>query len=287
MKQSYFLIFSVLIIFGCSKEEPVIIEQPIIDELIDPSNSNALSEVLILPAGSQNENGNPPNSSNSNQAPEVLNPINTVLSSNGSTAPLSFSYSNVDGNLGGCYVQIAGADNYFLVPYNSTSNSAGNLQLPLGIPTNVDEGDFCVNFCVYDTNGLISNIVTTCVNVLRLGTGAVQVSLSWNTSSDQDLYVTDPNGEIISYTNTSSSSGGQLDRDDTNGYGPENIYWLDDAPDGTYNVKVNDYSGTSFQNEVYLTVSGPNQSRNFTGTTQNGSTIDIVTFTKVGDNLTF
>ena len=284
MKNSILLFLSILFIFSCTKEETTLVPT---GGLVDPGNANALSSVLVMPSGTQSVNGNPPTSSSSNIAPQALNLNSSVTSSNGSTAPLSFSYSNVNNNLGGCYVQIDGAGNYFNVPYNSNSSDSGELQVPLGIPTNVDGGEFCVNFCVYDESGLISNVVTTCVNVLRLGTGAVQVSLSWNTSTDQDLYVTDPNGEEISYLNVASISGGQLDRDDTDGYGPENIFWLEDAPDGVYNVKVNDYSETSTPNTVYLTVSGPNQSQNFNSVTQNGNTVNIVSFTKSGDNLIF
>jgi len=111
--------------------------------------------------------------------------------------------------------------------------------------------------------------------------------LSWDNTSDQDLYVTDPTGETIYYSNESSSSGGQLDRDDVDGFGPENIFWTDNAPNGTYNVRVNDYDYTSSPTTFYVTVSGPNTSRNFTGTTQSGSTADVVTFRKNGDNISF
>lgn len=191
------------------------------------------------------------------------------------------------GNIGGCYVQIDGAGNYFTLPYSTISNSSGDLKLPIGIPTNVDEGQFCVNFSIFDTKGLVSNVVTTCVDILRLGTGAIQISLSWNNSTDQDLYVTDPNGDVIFYDNYSSRSGGELDRDDVNGFGPENIYWLENAPDGTYTVRVNDYDFSPFATTFYVTVSGPNQSQSFEGQTQNGSTTNVVTFRKDGNQLRF
>lgn len=282
MKNSIFLMLFAFVIFSCSQEPE---QDP--GALIDPGNPDALSQVLIMPSGTQSNSGNPPNPSNSTEAPEVINLVSSITSSNGSTTPLVFQYSNVNENLGGCYVQIDGAGEYFTIPYNSTSGNSGDLQLPIGIPSNVDEGEFCVIFCVYDINGLVSNVVSTCVNVLRLGTGAIQISLSWNTPTDQDLYVIDPTGEEISYLNVISASGGQLDRDDLNGYGPENIFWLENAPDGSYNVKVNDYEVTSTPNTFYITVSGPNQSRTFNGETQNGNTVDVVTFTKSGDNLTF
>ncbi len=256
-------------------------------QLVDPSDANALSEVLIMPAGTESNRGAAPAPSGEAEAPTVANGNVSVTSSNGSTAPLTFSYDNVGDNLGGCYVQIEGADSYFTVPYNATSNTSGDLQLPIGIPANVNEGAFNVNFCVYDNNGLVSNVVTTNIAVLRLGTGSVQVSLSWDNETDQDLYVTGPSGETITYFNTSDSSGGQLDRDDIDGFGPENIFWSENAPDGTYKVEVNDFEGTSTPNRFYITVSTPNESRNFEGTTINGNTVEVVTFTKNGNNIVF
>jgi hypothetical protein len=255
--------------------------------LINPADSDALSEVLIMPSGTESNEGAPPSPSNTAQSPSVSNLNDFITSSNGATAPLNFAYSNVSTNLGGCYVQINGAGNYFTVPYNSSSSSSGNLQLPIGIPTNVDEGEFSVSFCVYDTNGLVSNVVTTVASVIRLGTGAIQISLSWNTATDQDLYVTEPSGNVISYLNPESQSGGRLDRDDTDGYGPENIFWLETAPEGDYNVEVRDYEVTATPNTFYLTINGYGQSRTFNGTTQNGNAVNVVTFSLNGSNLTF
>ncbi len=289
MKNFSILIAFLIVLTSCSKDDgPTSGNTNNTNSLIDPADSDALSAVIIMPAGSTSSNGNPPAPSESNQAPIVDSQQAFITSSNGSTAPLSFSYENVNGNIDGCYVQIDGAGNYFTIPYGSDTGESGSLQLPLGIPSNVDQGEFNVNFCVYDDNGLVSNIISINVSVLRLGTGALQISLSWDTPTDQDLYVTEPNGEEISYQSETSTSGGALDRDDVDGFGPENIFWSVDAPDGEYSVSVNDYDETSTPNTFYITVSGPNnQSRSFSGTTQNGNTVNVTTFTKNGDELTF
>lgn len=269
-----------LFITSCSKDE----KEP---EFIDPADVEALSRVLVMPDGTDRNDGTAPSPSASATAPTVNNPLNLVTSSNGSTAPLEFNYDNVNGDLAGCYIQIPGTDTYFTVPYNANAGLSGSLAVPIGIPANVLDGSFDLNFCVYDDEGQVSNVVSTQINVLRLGTGALQVSLSWNTATDQDLYVTDPEGTTIYYSNDVAPSGGQLDRDDLDGYGPENIFWIDDAPDGEYKVSVNDYEGTSFENTVYVTVTAPNKSKRFTATTSNGSTVDIVTIRKSGNNYDF
>jgi len=279
------LLWSLMVIgllAACKKDS----DEPLVD--VDPADANALTSVLIMPDGTDNDGGDAPAPTGETEAPTVTGNATVITSSNGATAPLNFVYGNVNGNLGGCYVQVAGADSYFTVPYNDNSSSSGNLQLPIGIPTNVLEGDFSVNFCVYDTDGRISNVITTQINVLRLGTGALQISLSWDTPTDQDLYVTDPSGFTIYYGDTYSlDTDGQLDRDDLDGFGPENIFWTEDAPDGTYVVQVNDFDGTVGVNNFYVTVSAPGVSRRFTGTTQAGSTTDVVTFTKDGDDINF
>ena len=273
------LMTAALVLVGCSKDKE--------ETFIDPSDIEALSQVLIMPDGTDRTGGTPPASSVGTTVPIVDNPLNLITSSNGSTAPLEFSYNNINGNLGGCYIQIPGTSTFFTVPYNSNSGLSGTLAVPIGIPANVLDGVFELNFCVYDNAGQVSNVVSTQVNVLQLGTGSLQISLSWNTPTDQDLYVADPLGETIYYSNTASSSGGQLDRDDTDGYGPENIFWIDSAPDGEYQVSVNDYSNTSTSNTVYVTVTAPGKNKRFTASTINGSTVDIVTIRKSGENYDF
>ncbi len=83
---------------------------------------------------------------------------------------------------------------------------------------------------------------------VTLGTGEVQVTLSWNNQSDMDLYVIEPNGETIDYTARQSSTGGELDVDSnaicdgSNVSGVENIFWPDNgAPLGSYTVGVKQY----------------------------------------------
>lgn len=82
-----------------------------------------------------------------------------------------------------------------------------------------------------------------------LGGGDVQVTLNWGTVDDLDLSVTDPNGETISYSSPSSSSGGQLDVDSNQGCSNttsspvENIFWpTGSAPAGNYSVSVSYFS---------------------------------------------
>jgi hypothetical protein len=81
----------------------------------------------------------------------------------------------------------------------------------------------------------------------ELGTGDVQITLRWDTDSDIDLIVIDPNGERIYFDHPISQSGGQMDRD-ANAYcmsgemmaNPvENVFWPQgEAATGRYHVFV-------------------------------------------------
>ena len=75
----------------------------------------------------------------------------------------------------------------------------------------------------------------------------ITIRLDWHKLSgntDIDLHVVDPFGEEIYFAHMQSASGGWLDRDDVVGPGPEHVYW-EDAPAGTYTVKVHYYGSES------------------------------------------
>ena len=88
---------------------------------------------------------------------------------------------------------------------------------------------------------------TTVVDGVEVGTGDVRVTLTWNTSADIDLHVTDPMGEEVYFGNRQATSGGELDVDANGGCSNdptvENIFWpTGQAPYGFYQVRV-DYFG--------------------------------------------
>jgi uncharacterized protein YfaP (DUF2135 family) len=69
----------------------------------------------------------------------------------------------------------------------------------------------------------------------------LQVLLFWDTDqTDVDLHITEPSGEQVNYTSKESKNGGRLDRDDTDGYGPE-IYVISSAPTGSYTIAAHYY----------------------------------------------
>jgi membrane-bound inhibitor of C-type lysozyme len=114
------------------------------------------------------------------------------------------------------------------------------------------------------------------------GTGDIKITLTWNNKVDLDLHVIDPNGEEISFENEQSASGGKLDMDNTDGYGPENIFWENGkAIKGTYRVYVHfyDHGESSSNSSSYIVkVKYLGLTQTFNGTVNYDQTVPVCSF---------
>lgn len=73
----------------------------------------------------------------------------------------------------------------------------------------------------------------------------IRLSLAWNSrTADIDLWVEEPTGERVGYSNKQGFSGGAISVDITDGYGPE-VYYARYALEGEYKVYVNLYANMS------------------------------------------
>jgi hypothetical protein len=71
----------------------------------------------------------------------------------------------------------------------------------------------------------------------------VRIVIEWtNDDADIDLWVIEPNTEKVFYGDKTSSAGGTISNDMTDGYGPEE-YVIRRAPQGDYQVRINGYDG--------------------------------------------
>lgn len=80
-----------------------------------------------------------------------------------------------------------------------------------------------------------------CVGATCVNSGMLQFSALWDRPGDLDLLVTTPTGNTVYFRNAgpdASTDFGQMDRNDTTGVGPENIFWSTGTspPAGTYHV---------------------------------------------------
>jgi hypothetical protein len=121
-----------------------------------------------------------------------------------------------------------------------------------------------------------SNPATIRTRVVSVGSGSLQISLTWNTTADLDFWVEEPDSNRVWYVSKQSETGGELDVDDVNGYGPENVFYDDLPPAGDYVVKVDHFSGAS-PTGYTVTITDSGTSRSFTGTITSNQTITIDT----------
>jgi hypothetical protein len=166
------------------------------------------------------------------------------------------------------------------------------VDLVVTVAQNLPGQNFMFYFAVVDASGKQGPLAAQAVEALDVGTGAVQVSVSWNVDSDVDLHVVDPDGEEIYFGNPESASGGQLDLDsnpdcDIDGKRNENITWKETAPPGTYTVRVALYDACGVSPSEYVVtirVAGE-PTRTFTGTLAGegdggtaGAGVEVATF---------
>jgi uncharacterized protein YfaP (DUF2135 family) len=110
-------------------------------------------------------------------------------------------------------------------------------------------GDFVIYFAAVAADGTQSVVATQRVRRVSVGSGDVQVSVSWDTPTDTDLHVIEPDGTELWARNGRAEtlpSTGHLDLDsnqscDIDGTNNENATWQH-APPGHYIVRVVYYS---------------------------------------------
>ena len=124
------------------------------------------------------------------------------------------------------------------------SQPATEATIVLSVPQALPGQTFVTYFAAVDSAGHQGTRASQSVEALVVGTGDVQVSVSWDVDSDLDLHVIDPLGEEIFWDGLTSSSGGTLDLDSNPGclidsVRNENITWeTGTAPAGQYSVLI-------------------------------------------------
>ena len=71
------------------------------------------------------------------------------------------------------------------------------------------------------------------VRGVKVQVGDPQFTLIWDSKADIDLHVVEPGGKEIYWNDRKGRQGGELDVDNVEGFGPENIYWLKQNDDGS------------------------------------------------------
>lgn len=102
------------------------------------------------------------------------------------------------------------AEGYLDIPLQGVYDEAYNLYkytIILLMSQKLDT-DFGLNFAVESEQGFISKTYDTDLSVIEVGTGSLQISLSWNIDDDVDLHVVEPDGDRIYYASKRSFPSG-------------------------------------------------------------------------------
>ena len=165
------------------------------------------------------------------------------------------------------------------------------VDLVLTLSPNTPQATMAFLYGAAPAGGPLGTSSTQPVNLIRVGSGDVQVSVAWDAPTDVDLHVTDPSGERIYFANATSESGGTLDLDSNaacsiDNVNNENVVWpTGEAPSGQYVVELVYWSACSQPQTRYsvtVLVQGQ-QPQVFSGTmvTSNANTrVPIGTFVK-------
>ena len=185
-------------------------------------------------------------------------------------------------------VAIAGLDGYWelTLPAGATASD-----VVVGITRDLtSDRTFRLDYGVV-SGGTIGGYSRQSMRVHRVGTGDVQVSVSWTGATDVDLHVFAPDGEEIYFAHKVGASGGRLDLDSNPGcsidnVNNENVVWpVGAAPSGTYRVVLDYWSACSQPRSDYVvTVQMTGQpsrifSGSFVGETSANPDVEIGTFT--------
>jgi len=174
----------------------------------------------------------------------------TGMGINGGTSSFEITASAVIVTV---YASVEGQSGYWEIPVPPGSDVANVLltfaqELGLGSASEVTV-PLSIIFEVADALGDISAPQATPTTITVVGTGAVEVALTWNVSNDLDLHVVDPTGNEVYYDNPYDSTGAIqiLDLDSNagciiDGVDAEHAVWpAGKAPHGTYTVRVDNF----------------------------------------------
>jgi hypothetical protein len=117
-------------------------------------------------------------------------------------------------------------------------------QTALTVP-NVPFGNYIVRVRGRNALGVgqFSNQVVVVVGVI-LGSGDLQVTLTWNSPADIDLHIVEPNGSHVYFASRNGTTA-LLDVDDVDGFGPENAFvGAGGASAGVYQIYIVHFSGS-------------------------------------------
>ncbi|MFT4127266.1 MAG: hypothetical protein QM662_13690 [Gordonia sp. (in: high G+C Gram-positive bacteria)] len=153
----------------------------------------------------------------------------------------------------------------------SLESASSEVSVVMSLARHLPSKSFSFFFAGVDASGKQGALARQEVTAQEVGSGAVQVTASWDVDSDLDLILVEPDGNKVYYNAKTSPSGAKLDLDSNSDctldhVRNENIYYENQAPPGTYTVYVNLYKACSTPKTDYaVTVNQGGQQSTYTG----------------------
>jgi hypothetical protein len=266
-----FIVWGLLLLAGCGQNSNSPVAPSDLPPLVLQNLVSAMTTGSI-PAASRGgqapgPNGGPTATVSGNQT--VING-GTLTATVFSPSPFQTVYMYVGSKtVGLASEQDGGIDGYYeLALPAAQTNATVLLEFPQTIPLHELE----LLFAVADPSGAVGPPARLATTIASVGTGDVQVTLSWDVDSDVDIHVVDPAGEEIYYGHRRSASGGELDLDsnagcEIDGVRNENITWpVGRAPQGQYTVRVDYWDACGVQQSNYtVRINSGGNTQTFTG----------------------
>lgn len=170
------------------------------DKKSSSSSSSSTSTFFTIQDADYHNTGNLPEGSI--DLIENLNINNTVI--NGGSSIVSFTSSQ---KIKTVFVSVKGKQGYYQYDFDNSNSSmltksSYYYELILLISQNLKEQGFVITIsCVNESGDNSTSVDSEAINVIEVGTGNLQVSLSWDQLDDVDLHLMQPNGDKIYYGN--------------------------------------------------------------------------------------
>ncbi len=170
----------------------------------DKDDENNLEKEFFTVKNGSYKNGNLPSGDDSFISNMQMN--NNVI--NGGTSLITFTSSE---QLNDLYVGVKGLSGYYECPLNSvkTTSVQGDYyeyEVILLLYQELSEEKFFISLSAVSKSGKRNKILHSDeIDVVTVATGKLQISLSWDQMDDVDLYLLEPDNNVICYFNRFSS----------------------------------------------------------------------------------
>ncbi len=200
IKFSSIALLFVFIIFSCKKDD----DEPEVEYNLNTEYFTVADAAYVQDEFPEASNGTVP-------VIDVINGNPSVIP--GGSNPIAIESGDTFSKI---LIGVNGVSGYYSLPASNAKTSGEYLFYILMNQTLI-VSSFDIVIALLDANGLVSEHSIITVSLVEVGTGKLQVSLSWDQINDVDLHLVEPNGAEIYYAIGSSANGGELDLDSNAG----------------------------------------------------------------------